>query len=134
MKTDFDDWLALLAAHGKGGSAVPVSDIPLAVRGAAWAMPLVLAGNWSSATLTGAIRIAPDAAAVLASFTISGGTYDSGTGKTTWTASLASGTGANSTGVLPADGDGDGAVYLPAAFTLNSELLMGFAFALAGKV
>lgn len=134
MKTDFDDWLVVLAARGKGGSAVPERDIPLAVRSLAWSMPLVLGGNWTAATLTGAIRVAPDAASTLASFTIGAPSYDAGTGKTTWAVSLAAGSGANSTGVLPADAEGDGVVYLPAAFTLNGELLFGFAFPLAGKV
>lgn len=136
MATEFDSWLRALAATGKGGSALTEIDIPAAIRGEAWSMPVLLAGDWSAGTLAGAIRATPDAATALATLTVTGGTYDSGTGFTSWTASLASGTGSNSTGSLPADTDGDGVERFPIAFTLTSisGTLFGGAFTLLGKV
>lgn len=139
MQTAFDDWLRLLAAAGKGGSEITPSIVPPAVRGDAWKCVIELPGDFSEATITGAIRNTPDAPATLASFSVSGGTYSSGTSTTTFTATLASGTGSNSTGILPADEDGDAIVALPAAFAItyldgSAEMLFGFAFIVTGKV
>lgn len=139
MKTDFDEWLAVLAAGNKGGPDISPGIIPAAVRGNAWVCPIELPGDWSGVTIAGAIRVAPDAGAVLATFTVTSGTYSSGAQTTTFTASLASGTGTNSTGALPADTDGNGLAVFPAAFTITpsggvAELLLGFAFIVQGKV
>jgi len=139
MKTDFDEWLAMLAAGNKGGPDLCPSIIPAAVRGNAWTCPIELPGDYSTATIAGAVRSAPDASSVLVTMTVSSGTYSSATNTTTFTASLASGTGSNSTGALPTDTDGNGYVALPAAFTItpsggSAELLMGWAFIVQGKV
>ncbi|NBW09754.1 MAG: hypothetical protein EBR82_17195 [Caulobacteraceae bacterium] len=139
MSTTFDAWLQQLAAAGKGGSALTATDLPPATRGLAWSLPIALQGNWSTASLAGAIRAAPDAASALATLSITGGTFDSASGYTTWTATLASGTGANSTGALPADTDGDGVEKFPISFLFtpsggSQSLLFGGAFTLVGKV
>jgi hypothetical protein len=138
MNTAFDNWLQLLTAAGKGGTSLADNDIPQAVRGDPWKMSILCPGDFSTATMAGVIRAAPDST-VLATCSISAGTYDSGTGYTTWTASLASGSGANSTGSLPGDVDGDGYEAFPIAFTLTpsggtAELFFGGAFILKGKV
>lgn len=139
MKTTFDDWLQQLAAAGKGGALLSPIDLPPATRGLAWSLPIALAGDWSTAALAGAIRSAPDAVTALATLTIAGGTFDIGSGYTTWTASLTSGTGANSTGALPADTDGNGVETFPISFLItpsggSQSLLFGGAFSLVGKV
>lgn len=138
MATTFDDWLVAMGAAGKGGDKLAGLVTP-AIRGLKWTLPVRLQGNYLSATLTGFVLAAPDAASPLATITVGSPTYDSGTGYTSWTASLASGTGANSTGVLPADGEGDGVVSLPAAFHLtpsggDEDVLFAFEFKLLGKV
>lgn len=138
MATAFDGWLRQLSAAGKGGSALSLTDIPPATRGLAWSMPVRFAGDWSAGTIAGTIRAAPDAATALATISFTAGSYDSGTGFTTWTASLASGTSADSTGVLPADTDGDGIEVFPMAIYLtpsggSQELLFGGIFTLLGK-
>ena len=132
MTTTFDDWLRALAAGGKG----PIS-LTGAMRGLAWSAPVELAGDWTGAVLTGAMRSMPDAASVLADFTVSGPVVAGGT--STWTIGLAAGSGAGSTGALPADGDGDGVVYLPFTLILtpsglDAELLLGGTFTLIGEV
>lgn len=136
MSTTFDTWLQTLAAGGKGGSAI---SLKLATRGLAWEDIIELSGDWSDATLEGSISAAPDAASALATVTIGSPSYDSEAEVTVWDVSLASGTGSNSTGVLPSDTDGDGVEYLPIAFYLtpsggSKELLFGAAFPLTGKV
>lgn len=139
MPTTFDTWLRELAAAGKGGSALSSVDIPPATRGMAWSMPILLQGDWTGGTMAASIRSEPDAASVLVTLTVSSASYDSGTDFTTWTASLASGTGSNSTGALPADTDGDGVETFPISFLLTpsggtESLLFGGAFTLLGKV
>jgi hypothetical protein len=139
MPTTFDTWLRVLAAAGKGGSALSASDIPAAVRGEYWPMNSQLSGNWTTATLEGAIRSEPDAASALATVSIGSPTFDAGAGVTTWTASLASGTGSNSTGSLPADTDGSGEEKLPIAFYITPSggtrsMLFGGVFTLLGQV
>jgi len=139
MKTSFDDWLQQLAAAGKGGAALAGDEIPTATRGEAFSYPIVMTGDWSGATIESAIRAAPDSASALVTLTVSGATYDSGTGKTSWTASLASGTGANSTGALPTDTDGNGVEAFPISFFItpsggDKTLLFGGPFVLLGKV
>lgn len=138
MSTEFDTWLAELASAGKGGSDLTDSDIPPATRGLAWSMPIVFAGNWTSATITGTISASPDAASPLATLSFDTASYDSGLQETTWNASLASGTGSNSTGSLPADTDGDGVERFPLAVYLTPSggtqmMLFGGLFTLLGK-
>lgn len=139
MNTTFDTWLRELAAAGKGGSALSATDIPAAIRGEYWPMQIQLSGNWATATLEGQIRSAPDAPSALATVTISAADYDASAEVTTWTASLASGTGSNSTGNLPADTEGNGEEKFPIAFYITPSggtrgLLFGGAFTLLGKV
>lgn len=139
MKTTFDNWLQQLAAAGKGGSALTEIDLPPATRGLAWTLPITLEGDWTGATIAAAIRATPDASTALATLTMTSASYDSSTGFTAWTASLASGTGANSTGALPADTDGNGVEYFPISFLItpsggSQSLLFGGAFILLGKV
>ena len=139
MSTTFDTWLQQLAAAGKGGSALSAVDIPPATRGVAWSLPIALQGDWTGATIAASIRATPDAGSALATLTIGSASYDAGSGFTNWTASLASGTGANSTGVLPADTDGDGVETFPISFFITpsggtQSLLFGGTFTLLGKV
>jgi hypothetical protein len=139
MATTFDDWLRALAAAGKGGSLLSTTDLPPATRGLAWSLPIQIQGDYSAATLVGAIRATPDAASALATVAIASPAYNSSTNYTTWTASLASGTGSNSTGALPADTDGNGIEAFPISFLITpsggtQSLLFGGAFTLLGKV
>ncbi len=139
MKTAFDDWLQQLAAAGKGGSLLADDEIPTATRGEVFTYPIVLPGNWAGGTIEASIRATPDAASALATLSISSASYDSVTGMTTWTASLASGTGTNSTGSLPADADGNGFEAFPISFFFTPsggtrQLLFGAPFILLGKV
>lgn len=130
--TDFDDWLRGLAAAQKG----PV-DLPAATRGMAWSVPVELDGDWTGSTLAGDIRMAPDAAMAEATYSITGPVVADGV--STFTVTLASGTGADSTGSIPADTDRDGVVKLPTAFRVTpsggtEELLFGGTFTLLGYV
>jgi hypothetical protein len=139
MQTAFDDWLQQLAAAGKGGASLTDSEVPTATRGLAFTYPIVMAGDWTGGTIAASIRATPDAATALVTLTVSSASYDSVTGYTTWTASLASGTGANSTGALPADTDGDGVETFPISFLFTpsggtQSLLFGAPFILLGKV
>lgn len=134
--TTFDTWLATLASAGK---LLPADQFPIATRGLAWSNPIELAGNWTGATLTGSISAAPDAASALVAFTIGALSYNATDDVTVWQASLASGTGSNSTGALPSDSNGDGVEALPCAFYLTpsggaNEMLFGTAFRVAGRV
>lgn len=132
MAGKWDDWLRVLARAGKNaGYLLP------AVRGKAWNELVEIEGDWTGATLAGAIRSEPDAGSVLATFTVSGPTVSAG--YSVWEVSLASGAGANSTGALPLDGDADGVEDFPAAFYLTpaggeQELLFGGVFSVAGLV
>lgn len=137
--TAFDKWLATLRLNGRALPSSEAAQVAVAVRGLAWSMSVKIAGNHSTATLAGAIRSAPDAPSALASFTIGSGSFDAGTNKTTWTVSLAAGTGAGSTGSLPASTDGEGVIVLPAMIHItpsggSEKLLFGFPFTLVGKV
>ncbi len=133
MATTFDEWLRQLGLAKKG----PVR-LPAATRGLAWSEPIRLSGDWTGATMAGAIRAAPDASgSALASFTVTGPVVAGG--YSTFTLALASGSGANSTGVLPADDDLDGVVELPFSLLLTPSagaqgLLCGGVFPLLGKV
>jgi len=112
MTVPFKDWLDLLAFAKKG----PVY-LPVAVRGLAYSQTFSVPGDYTTATVTGQVRSAPDADTALVTFTF--GTPSFSAGRTTWAYSLAAGSGANSTGALPADDDGDGVQYFPFDFLLT---------------
>jgi hypothetical protein len=133
--TPFDPWLRALAAAGQGGDALY---LPPATRGLAWSEPIEIEGNWTGATIAGTISLVPDAASPLATFAISALAYDATADVTLWVASLAAGAGANATGSLPGDPDGDGVVELPCSFRLTpaggqAETLFGAVFTVLGK-
>lgn len=139
MKTAFDEWLQQLAAAQKGGAALGGDEIPTVTRGELLSYPIMLPGDWTGGTIEAAIRATPDAASTLATLTISAASYDLTSGYTTWTATLAAGTGSNSTGSLPADTDGDGVEVFPISFFFTPsggtrQLLFGAPFVLLGKV
>ena len=139
MTTTFDAWLQIHAAARKGGSALSLIDVPPATRGLRWQMTVSLAGNWTTGTLSGSVSASPDAASPLVTFGVTSPSYDGGTGKTTWTISLSAGTGANSTGILPSDTDGDGQEAFPMAVYLtpsggSQELVFAAALYVSGKV
>lgn len=128
--TAFDDWLRRLAA-----AQLRVDGIPPAFRGLKWEEPVEIEGDWTGAALEGSVSIAPNGLPV-ATFTITGPVVADGF--STWTASLASGTGANSTGKLwtdTGDADGDAVIELAAMFRLTPSggakaVLMGGVFTL----
>ena len=128
--TDFEPWLRRLRSAG-----LLVDSIPPAFNGLKWSEPIVIAGDYTGATLEGTVSLTPGAAA-LATFDISGPLVAGG--NSTWIASLDDGAGANSTGGLwtdTGDGDGDGIVELAAMFRLTPDLeppgvLFGGTFAL----
>lgn len=131
--SQFDGWLRELAAANKGGF---VTRLPDATRTLAWSTPVVLPGDWTGAVLEGTISASPDAASALATFAVSGPVVAGGT--STFTISLASGTGANTTGSLPADGTGAGFIELPYMLRLTpsggvKDTLFGGLFPLLGK-
>lgn len=134
MATEFPAWLAALKAAG-----LLIDNVPPATRGLKWEEPLEVEGNWTTAAVEGSIRAAPDSDTVLATFTFGSPSYDSGTGFTTWLMSLASGNGANSTGVLPADADNDGTESFPFMVRLTpsggaKDTLLGGLFPVMGYV
>lgn len=123
MTNPFPEWLALLAQARKG----PVT-MPVAVRGQAYQHNITVAGDWTSATLAGSVRAAPDSGTALATFTVGTPSLDSGS--TTWVVSL---TGTQ-TNALPDDGDGDGVELFPYDFLLNNQRLFGGLFPLSGHI
>lgn len=130
-----ESWLQRLKAAGKGGIRL---DANPATRGRAWSMPVVLPADFTGATMRGQIRLEPDAAgAALAEFAVSGPVVADGT--STFTLSLDAGTGANSTGILPADADADGAEDFPFDILLppdggTEELLVGGILPVVGRI
>jgi hypothetical protein len=126
--TNFELWLRRLAA-----AQLRVDSIPPAFNGLKWEEPIEIEGDWTGATLEGSVCIEPNATP-LASFTITGPVVADGV--STWTASLAAGTGANSTGKLWSDAgdtDGDAVIELAAMFRLtpnggSKSVLMGGVF------
>jgi len=132
MNADFPEWLELLATAKKGPLQMPV-----AVRGQEYSHHIRVEGDFTGDTLTGQVRASPDADSPLVSFSI--GTPDFDAGFTTWTVSLAQGSGANSTGVLPVDGTGTGVQYFPYDFLLqisgsNPERLIGGLLPVSGHI
>ena len=127
----FDPWLAQLAAAGKG----PVT--LYAFRGRAFSQTITLSGNWTGATMRGQIRLEPDAATSLAAFTVTGPVIVGDA--TQFTISLAAGSGANSTGVLPADAAGENYIELPFDLLMTpaggaEDTLFGGVFTLVGRI
>lgn len=129
MATTFDTWLAACAAAGKGGARW----IWTATRALTFTAVLDLEGDWTGAVMDAYVRRQPDAAgAKLVDFTVTGPVVTTVDDVVTsaFTFTLASGSGANSTGALDADDDGDGVVDLPLFVTLtpsggNAELFAG---------
>lgn len=120
MATTFDAWLAACAAAGKGGARW----VWTATRGLAFGIVLDLDGDWTGTAMAAYVRQQPDAAgAALVDFSVTGPVVvtvgDIVTSAFTFT--LAAGSGANSTGALPADTDGDGVVDLPLFITLTES-------------
>lgn len=131
----WDDWLSTLRTAQKGPVTIATEGFPAATRGLAWATTVEIAGDWTDATLEGSIRESPDAVTELATFAVSAPSVADG--YTTFTASLASGSGANSTGVLPSDSDLNGVVELPMMFRLtpaggDEDTLFGGLFTVLG--
>lgn len=130
------EWLRALRAARRG----PVGESdgwPSATRGLAWSAPVAIAGDWTGASLEGTISSSPDAESPLATFSVSGPVVADGW--STWTLSLAAGTGADSTGALPADVDQDGVVRLPFMVRItpdggDQQLLFGGLFTVVGAV
>lgn len=110
MNTHFDAWLRECAAAGKGGPDL----VWRPTRGTAFSQSLLLQGNWTGATMRAQIEVQPDSPNALATFAVSGPSVTTVDGQTftRFTFSLAAGSGGNSTGILPADADGDGLVSL----------------------
>jgi hypothetical protein len=103
MATQYTDWLLSL---GGRNAPLPPCDRRLAVTHF-YEFP----GNVTTATLSGSVKASPDATTELAVFTIGTPVFDPDENVTRWAFSLPAGTGSNSTGALPADGNGDGVVY-----------------------
>lgn len=130
MTTPFPEWLGRLAKAEKG----PVS-LPDAVRDQAYSHLVKVQGNWSTATLTGEVRSAPDADTALLAFTIGTPTFDGS--HTSWSISLSEGW-ATSAG-FPADDSLTGVQYFPYDFLLkpqggNAERLIGGLFPVSGHI
>ncbi|MGB7407144.1 MAG: hypothetical protein WA908_01445 [Pontixanthobacter sp.] len=101
--TILQTWLRELQLARKGGVRLQ----PAATRGRPWNARIVLAGDWSGASMRGCLRLTPDAAgAVLANFNVSPPELEGDF--TAFVLSLDGGNGSNSTGRLPADQDADG--------------------------
>lgn len=136
MAGQFDAWERALRAAGLWADFSPAP----ATRGLKWSEPVEVEGNWLGASIEGTIRATPDAPSALATFSFSSLSIVTIDGETwtRWTASLASGTGSNSTGILPADGDSDGVEQFPCMFRLtpsggDKETLLGGYLTVMGK-
>ncbi len=133
MTTSFDEWLRQLAAGGKGGFVLSP-----ATRGRVYNFAFRAAADFTGATMRAQVRAAPDAAgSPLATFAVTGPVVSGGF--STFTLTLAAGSGANSTGALPADGSGDGVIHLPVDVLLTpqggaEELLFGAALPVLGRI
>jgi hypothetical protein len=132
----FEAWLTQLRLAGKGGAKLRG-----ATRGRKYRLELRLDGDFTGAVLRSQIRASPDAAPVLAQFAVTGPTVVTVGPVTTssFVAVLAAGSGANSTGILPADSGGDGYIELPVDFLLtpsggDEELLFGAVLPLIGRI
>ena len=129
----FDEWVRQLAAARKG----PVT-FPAASRGRAYATAITLNGDWTGATLRAEARLYPDAGgAPIVTFGVTGPVVASGA--STFTLTLAAGSGANSTGAFPADADLDGVEQFAVDVLLTpdggtEDLLFGGVLPLLGRV
>lgn len=129
MATTFDAWLAACAAAGKGGARL----IFTAIRGQQYQAVVDLSGDWTGATMAAYVRQRPDADGdPLVDFAVTGPlvTEIDGAPWSAFTLTLVAGSGADSTGALPADDDADGIVELPLFINLtasggSAELLAG---------
>lgn len=120
MATTFDTWLAACAAAGKGGARW----IWTAMRGFKYTAVIDLDGDWTGATMAAYVRQQPDAVGdPLVTFSVTGPVVATLGGVTTsaFTFELVAGTGANSTGILPADTDGDAVLDLPLFITITES-------------
>lgn len=130
---DHSKWLRALAAGGKGGFVLPPAS-----RGRKYVFGFQAAADFTGATMRAEVRAAPDASgSPLASFSVSGPVVAAGV--STFTLMLAAGSGANSTGALPADTAGEGVIYLPVDVLLtplggDEELLFGASLPLIGRI
>ena len=133
MKSRWEAWLRELARSGKGGVTLDAAS-----RGRKYVLTINLPGDYTAATLAGRVRSSPDAPGdPLATFAI--GTPSLAAGVTSFECTLAAGTGAGSTGILPADSDADGREEFPVEFELTPsggdlELLFGAVLPLTGKI
>ena len=129
MSYPYTDWLLSLGSRRV--------TLPPAVRGLAYSKTVSYPGDVRTATIRGTAKAAPDQATELATFTF--GTPSLIDGRTVWAFSLPGGFGANSTGALPADDDGNGVVNLVFDFLitlpgLSEDRLVGGIFPLSGFV
>lgn len=134
MAGQYDDWLRELAAGGK--TELP-GKIALATRGMYWSDIVEIEGEWTGSTLEGTVRSSPDAPTALVTFAVEGPTIADG--YTVFVISLAAGTGANSTGILPADSDENGEESFPFMLRFTplggeEELLVGGLLPVVGFV
>lgn len=106
MNTQYTAWLRSLAAAQKG----PVA-LPTAVRQLPYRAVLAINADFSGATIVAQVKSSPGSPTSLADFTVSVSSFSGGV--TIVSLSLAAGTGADSTGSLPADADMDGIEYFP---------------------
>ena len=133
MNTSFDPWLLALAAGSKGGFVMESAS-----RTRRYVFGINAAADFTGATIRAQVRSAPDAAgSPLATFAVTGPVVAAGI--STFTLELVAGSGANSTGILPADSTGDGVIYLPVDVLLtplggSEELLFGAALPLLGRI
>lgn len=136
MAGQFPEWLATLRKAGKGPVAL-ADGWPVAVRGLEWELEVELPGDWTGATLAGTVSASPDAGTDLVEFAVTGPSVSGG--YTYFTLSLASGTGADSTGALPGDGDASGEEEFPFMLRITpsggyAETVCGGMFPVIGKV
>lgn len=112
MAWRWDDWLRELAAAGKSAGK-----LACATRGLAWTEIVEIEGDWTGSTAECTVRASPDAPTALATLTVTGPTPSGD--YTVFEISLAAGTGAGSTGILPADDDETGEESFPIMFRLT---------------
>ena len=131
MNAPFEEWLDACTAAARGGRDLVWN----AARGLAFSGAAVLDGDWTGAEMAGTLRAMPDSGGALGSFTVTGPVV---TGTTsTFIFTLAAGTGANSTGALPADVTGEGVAELALLLLLTpaggtQDLFMGGTFRVLG--
>ncbi|TYC93055.1 hypothetical protein [Novosphingobium sp. BW1] len=101
-------------------------------------MTVSLPGDWTGATMRAEARLYPDAAGdPIATFAVVGPILDGDL--STWTLSLAAGSGADSTGAFPSDADLDGVERFAVDVLLtpsggSEEILFGGVLPLLGSV